>query len=194
MALVQTAQVAEWLGWSADKITERQGDLTRITESASTTIRRWCGRDFTSSDGETRLFSPTMRSLEAPVGDCRSITRVEVRQQPRVDYVLVDPAAYELLPGPYADWPPQTILRTDGAPFPPGPAALRITGDWGFSTVPASIEQATIMLSANLLARAQSPKQIGSSFTGAEADLGSYLDMDIRELCDDYKVGTAAVA
>ena len=74
-----------------------------------------------------------------------------------------------------------------------GPNALRVTATWGFETIPEAIEQATLMLSANLLARAQSPKQVGSSFTGTEIDLGGFYDMDIMELTNDFKIGAVSV-
>ena len=82
MALVQTAQVAEWLGWSPDKVTERQADLTRITEAASTSIRRMCGRSFEPVT-ETRAFSPSMLRWEVLVGDVTAVTAVEVRSAPQ---------------------------------------------------------------------------------------------------------------
>ena len=71
---------------------------------------------------------------------------------------------------------------------------VRITGDWEFETVPPSVEQATLMLAAKLLARAQSPKQVATSFTGSEVDFGSYFDFDIMELISDFKAATGQVA
>ena len=59
--------------------------------------------------------------------------------------------------------------------------------------MPPSIEQATLMLASKLLARAQSPKQVGTSFTGTEADFGSYFDFDIMELVNDFKTATGSV-
>ena len=193
MALVQTAQVAEWLGWSADKVVERQADLTRLTEAASTSIRRMCGRDFESTTG-ARLFSPTMTVRQVLVGDVSAVTAVEIRPRPSSDYTMLDSTDYETLRSTNRqDWPADTLVRTDARWFYPGPNALRVTATWGFPSIPEAIEQATLMLSANLLARAQSPKQVGSSFTGTEIDLGSFYDMDIMELTNDFKVGSGSV-
>ena len=193
MALVQTAQVAEWLGWSPDKVTERQADLTRITEAASTSIRRMCGREFEPVT-EARTFSPSMLRLEVPVGDVSAVTAVEVRSHPSRAYTALESGDYETRRSSGRhDWPDDTLVRTDGYFFTPGPNALRVTGTWGFATIPEAIEQATLMLSANLLARAQSPKQVGSSFTGTEIDLGGFYDMDIMELTNDYKRGNVSV-
>ena len=193
MALVQTAQVAEWLGWSPDKVTERQADLTRITEAASTSIRRMCGRAFEPVT-EARTFSPTMLRWEVLVGDVSAVTAVEVRSAPQNAYTALEQADYETLRSSNReDWPDDTLVRTDGAWFYPGPNALRVTATWGFETIPEAIEQATLMLSANLLARAQSPKQVGSSFTGTEIDLGGFYDMDIMELTNDFKIGAVSV-
>ena len=89
VALVQTAQVAEWLGWSPDKVTERQADLTRITEAASTSIRRMCGRAFEPVT-EARTFSPTMLRWEVLVGDVSAVTAVEVRSAPQNAYTALE--------------------------------------------------------------------------------------------------------
>ena len=193
MALIQPAQVAEWLGWSPDKITERQADLERISESASISIRRFCGRAFEPANGETRTFNPGVATSEYPVGDIRSATQVQVRYAPTAEYRTLTSGQYELMLGPRRDWPFQTIARVDGRYFYPGINALRITGDWEFETVPDSVAQAAIMLSANLLSRAQSPKKVGTSFTGSEVDLGSFYDFDIMELVNDYKLATGQV-
>ena len=193
MALVQTAQVAEWLGWSADKVVERQADLTRLTEAASTSIRRMCGRDFEATTG-VRLFSPTMTVREVLVGDVSAVTAVEIRPRPSSDYTMLDSTDYETLRSTSRqDWPADTLVRTDARWFYPGPNALRVTATWGFPSIPEAIEQATLMLSASLLSRAQSPKQVGSSYTGTEIDLGSFYDMDIMELTNDFKVGSGSV-
>ena len=192
MALIQTAQVAEWLGWSADKVTERQADLTRVAEAASTGIRRMCGRAFEPVT-ESRLFDIPMSAMEHPVGDIRAATMVETRQGGQADWTAVETSAYELRLGPRRDWPFQTIIRIDGHIWEQF-ATLRITGDWEFETVPPSIEQATLMLAAKLLARAQSPKQVATSFTGSEVDFGSFYDFDILELVNDYKTATGSIA
>ena len=193
MALVQTAQVAEWLGWAPDKVTERQADLTRLAEAASSGIRRICGRSFEPVT-EQRSFSPTMLRWEVLVGDVSAVTAVQVRSAPQNAYTALEPADYETLrSGGREDWPDDTLVRTDGAFFYPGPNALQVTATWGFPEIPPAIEQATLMLSSNLLARAQSPKQIGSSFQGAEVNLGGLYDMDIWELTNDYKTGAGQV-
>ena len=123
----KTAQVAEWLGWSPDKVTERQADLTRITEAASTSIRRMCGRAFEPVT-EARTFSPTMLRWEVLVGDVSAVTAVEVRSAPQNAYTALEQADYETLRSSNReDWPDDTLVRTDGAWFYPG--AERFAGD-----------------------------------------------------------------
>ena len=194
MALIQTAQVAEWLGWSADKVTERQADLTRVAEAASTGIRRMCGRAFEPANGQARIFDVPMTAFELLTGDVRAVTAVDVRRSVSQDWSPVEAGGWQLRYGARRDWPFQSIIRTDGYFFPAGTQVVRITGDWEFETVPPSIEQATLMLAAKLLARAQSPKQVATSFTGAEVDFGSYFDFDIMELVNDFKTATGSVA
>ena len=162
-------------------------------EAASTSIRRLCGRDFEPVT-EERSFSPRMRHTEALVGDVAAVTAVQVRARPYGAYMALETGDWETLrSSSRRDWPDDTLVRVDGYHFYPGPNALKVTATWGFPEVPEAIEQATLMLSANLLARAQSPKQVGSSFTGTEIDLGGFYDMDIMELTNDYKIGAVSV-
>ena len=194
MALIQTAQVAEWLGWSADKVTERQADLTRVAEAASTGIRRLCGRDFEPANAQARVFDVPVSVFELMTGDVRAVTAVDVRRSVNQDWTAIAAGGWELRYGARRDWPFQTIIRTDGYFFPAGTQVVRITGDWEFETVPPSVEQATLMLASKLLARAQSPKQVATSFAGSEVDFGSYYDFDIMELVADFKTATGSVA
>ena len=69
---------------------------------------------------------------------------------------------------------------------------MRVTGDWGWSEVPDGIVQAAVMIARNYMARRASPKQMGSSFTGAEVDMASFMDIDIEELLSDYRLPEAA--
>ena len=89
MALIQTAQVAEWLGWSADKVTERQADLTRVAEAASTGIRRMCGRDFEPANGQTRVFDVPVSVFELMTGDVRAVTAVDTRRSVNQDWTPI---------------------------------------------------------------------------------------------------------
>ena len=193
MALVQTAQVVEWLEWDADSVAGRQADLTRITEAASTSVRRMCGRDFEPTTG-TRRFTLNMLQYEALIGDITAVTAVEVRSAPQNAYTALEGADYETLRSTgREDWPDDTLVRTDGGFFYPGPNGLRVTGTWGFETVPEAIEQAVLMLAANLLVRNQSPKQLGRGATGTEVDLSGFYDTDIMELTNDFKRGNVSV-
>ena len=189
MAVITSTQVAEWLRWKPDKVQASHADLTRIVTAADACVRRVTGRSFTRRDNVTRLFTLPERTRRVPVGDVRSVTLVETRRTPFEDYQTLGQDTWRL-GGTRDDWPFQEIVRNDGYLLPEGLDSLRVTGNWGWSTVPASVEQAALMLASNYLARAQSPKGAAvSAVGGADIDYAEMMDRDIMELLADYKTG-----
>ena len=193
MALIQTAQIAEWLDWDQDKLTERQADLTRITNASEACVRRICGRDFQLVENETREFDLPEAGRLVPCGDILTASRVEARSWAGGVFEVLPASAWRL-DRTRSDFPYQSLTRIDGKRFRPGLSMVKITGDWGWREVPSSIEQAALMLAANYLARAQSPKRTGTGIEGTDVDLGGFLDMDIMGLLDDYKTGHRRIA
>ena len=191
MALVQVAQIADWLGWEASRRTAEQDRLTRIAETASGLIERKCGRSF-GSVTETRSFDVNYRTDEIHIGDIASASLVEVRRFVGGDYSPLAQADYELYaaePGRPARW----IRRTDRYPFPAGGnGALRITGTWGWAAVPPDIQQAVVMEASRLILRQQSPQGDMNEFQGGDYDMRSNYDPDILDIVDNYKVAVIA--
>ena len=189
MTLVADAShVAEWMGWPDEKAQAREGDIERCLAAASSTIRRMAGRDFEKETG-ARIFEVPVTYDRVPIDDLRAASKVEYRRDGyRAGWETIEPGGYELRRF-QREWPYQLIVRSPGR-FPQG--SLRITGDWGWEEVPPAIQQATIMEAAKLLARSQSPKQVGSSFTGTETNLADFMDFDILSLVDDFKLPQVA--
>ena len=195
MALIQTAQVAEWLGWSADKVTERQADLTRVAEAASTGIRRMCGRAFEPANGQARIFDVPMTAFELLTGDVRAVTAVDVRRSVSQDWSPIDTGGWQLRYGARRDWPFQSIIRTDGYFFPAGTQVVQDYGRLGVRDR-APQHRAGHADAGRQTAR-QSPKsQAGGDLVHrrSEVDFGSYFDFDIMELVNDFKTATGSVA
>ena len=193
MALVQTAQILEWLGQDGSKNSARQADLTRCAQVADACVRRITGRTFTRQDNLTRLFSLPQGARRVAVGDLRTVASLETRGAPGRPYEAVEDTLWRL-DRTRQDWPYQAVLRTDGRLFPAGVDALKITGNWGWSTIPPSIEQAALMIASNYLARAQNPKLLATSAQGTDFELADLMDRDIASLLDDYKTGFRQIA
>ena len=188
MALIDDPNlIGEWLNWPADKISQNATALERVRQAASSSIVRKTGRAFVPDNGATREFSIRFSKTQLNTGDIRTATLVETNTfwGGADEWETLPATAYRL--GRYrSDWPFQYITRIDGRYFHRG--RVRITGDWEWEEVPDTAQQATIMEAAKLLARAGSPKQVGSSFAGTETNLADFMDLDIEELISDLRV------
>ena len=189
MAYATPEQIGEWTAQKTDWVTANQDDLQRIAEMADVRVERKTNRDFNPTSGETRVFQIPLSTDEVNVGDIRSATRVECARRGG-GWMEVDAADYELRRFSQRWEPFQQIALTTGGVFPQG--RMRVTGDWGWTTVPDGIVQAAVMIAANYMARRASPKQSGSSFTAGDTDLASFLDIDIEELLTDYRLPEVA--
>ena len=190
MGLVQVSQVGDWLGWDNARVTAEHDRLSRIVETASETVERRCGRSFTSATGQ-RSFTVHRRTREVLVGDIQSATAVEHRYFPQGDYVPLAAADYTL-GGGLVGRPSRMIIRLDGQ-FNPGPDAVRVTGVWGWASVPPSVQQAVIMETARLMMRVKSPGGGLSGFDGSDMLPGGIVrDVDIMELLDNYTIPVMA--
>ena len=189
MAYATPDQIGEWTAQPSDWIRANQHDLQRIAALADARVERKTNRNFNPADGETRTFSIPLSTDEVIVGDIRTATRVECARRGG-SWTEVAAEDYELRKFSEAWEPYQEIALTTGGVFPQG--RMRVTGDWGWSSVPDGIVQAAVMIARNYMARRASPKQMGSSFTGAEVDMASFMDIDIEELLSDYRLPEAA--
>lgn len=85
-----------------------------------------------------------------------------------------------------ADGLPWTRLTiADGSTYEHG---VRVTAQWGWTSVPASVKQATLLQASRILARRNAPFGIaGSPETGSEIRLLAKLDPDVETTLAGYK-------
>lgn len=90
---------------------------------------------------------------------------------------------------------PWTSMRViTGNTFPEGNRRVRVTARWGFSAVPSSVKQATLIQASRLWKRKDSPFGVaGSPEMGNELRLLAALDPDVQALLRPYRHTWVAV-
>lgn len=168
MAYATTEQLMEHLGWSEGGagVTGGRGDVTaklqRALDAATQQIVNDCGRDFTNRTATKAFVSDGGYELHVP--DLVSVTTLKVDDNADGTYeTTLTTDDYELNTWHEQDerWPYEYIVRLDSCwpiPLIGGRRRLvQIVGTWGWSSVPAEIEQATLIAAARLVGRANSP-------------------------------------
>jgi len=165
--------------------------LELCIESASRQIDGHCERIFYQTSEETRLFV-ARNSYECETDDIVSLATLETAPDGTAFDTTWESTQYQLEPlngytgGIYR---PRTLIRAiDDELFPTigHEALVRVTGVFGWDSVPIAIKQATIMSAGRLFKRYDSP--LGVLGFG---DLGvvriSRLDPDIASLVQPYR-------
>ena len=175
------------------RITDSVDDslLETSIEAASRQIDGHCERIFYQTNEETRLFV-ARNSYECETDDIVSLTTLETAPDGQAFDTTWESTEYQLEPlngytgGIYR---PRTLIRAiDDELFPTigHEALVRVTGVFGWDSVPIAIKQATIMSAGRLFKRYDSP--LGVLGFG---DLGviriSRLDPDIASLVQPYR-------
>jgi len=169
MAYATPSELADHLGWT-DNVTggvvvsgEVTAKMTRILVAASDVVDRDTRREFTTSSSMTRdLMSYGGDLLWVP--DLVSVSAIQVDDNADGTYeTTLSAADYQLhqqFNAP-ATWPYEYIARFDD--YWPRPEysdrlrrVVRVTGVWGWPSVPDAIKQATLLLAARHLQRGQS--------------------------------------
>lgn len=175
------------------RITDTVDDdlLELAVEAASREIDQACERVFYQVDAATRVFA-ARDSFVCEIDDLRTLTTLKTAQDgDRVFDTTFAAKDYQLEPlnGISGGIPhPFTQVRAvDDYLFPMdnGEALVQVTGDWGWPSVPKAIVQATVILSARIYKRNDSP--LGVAGIG---DLGvirvGRLDPDVQALIHPF--------
>jgi len=94
----------------------------------------------------------------------------------------------EPINNPIKSWPYNRVLAIGSYIFPYQlPQSLRIKGVWGFSSVPAEVNMATLIQSSRLFGRRQSPFGIAGSPEMGTVRLYSRLDADVEVLLRPFR-------
>mgnify|MGYP007100049100 CR=1 FL=1 len=89
---------------------------------------------------------------------------------------------------PRKGWPYTRILATGSYIFTyPLPQSVRVTGVWGWSSVPSEVSMATLLQSSRLFTRRQSPFGIAGAPDLGVVRLSARLDADVEVLLKSFR-------
>lgn len=170
-------------------------ELALAITTASRSIDRACNRQFGQvAEMEARYFTAHRRH------DGRMAVAIDDLQEPEDMTIDVDSAGdltysssvttFRMLPlnataagFPYTEieLPPQSVV-------PRVLGAVKVTACWGWSAIPSSIQNATLLQAARLMKRRDAPFGVaGSPELGNELRLLERLDPDVAVMVADYR-------
>lgn len=151
--------------------------------AASRSVDLACNRQFgVVAAAEVRYYQPTYERSR-----CRWVVEIDDLMSTadmEVDGVAYDADLHRLEPrnAPVRGRPWTELVITGG-----GSAEVAITALWGWTAVPAAIEQATLLQANRLLARRDSPFGVaGSPDQGSEIRLAARVDPDVKVALAPY--------
>lgn len=193
MAITNGYCTLEQLKASAD-ITDGFDDtiLELAIEAASREIDQICERNFYNMGEATRDFV-AQDSLYTPIDDLISLTTLKTDPNGDSGFSITwDAGDYNLLPlngfmgG--IQWSSNGIRVRDAYLFPivAEQPLVRVTGVWGWTSVPTPVVQATIILASRLYKRNDSPLGVAGFGDIGVIRVGSY-DPDVEKLIHPFK-------
>jgi hypothetical protein len=180
---------------AALRITDSVDDtlLEMAVESASRAIDQYTNRIFYNAGTAVRYYAPT-DSLNVQIDDLITLTSLQTMDDDEQVYDTTwDTDDYQLEPlNGYADGlslPFNHIRAIGDYTFMTlnGEATVKVTGTWGFASVPIQVTQATVIQASRIYKRLDSPLGIISGELGS-IRVGSRIDPDVAQLVDSYRV------
>lgn len=168
--------------------------LEMAIESASRALDAYTARSFYNAGTASRYFVATNDYL-ADIDDAVSISEVATDSSADGTYDIIwQGSDYQLEPlNGRVDGlvVPYNAVRAVGDytfPLWQAEGLVKVTGVWGWSSVPIAIKQATIIQASRIFKRLDSPLGILSSPDLGFMRVGSRLDPDVAQLVDPYKI------
>ncbi len=174
--------------------------LELAVESASRMVDSFTERTFYNGGTATRVYAANRTDL-VQIDDCRTITTLETSTN--ADYVYdqtwtaTDYQGEPLNQLVAGQSTPFTRIRATGDynfPVYANVSTVRVTGVWGFATVPTAIKQATIIQAAREFKRFDSPLGVAGYGDMGVMRVSRYLDPDVEMLVRPWMRNTNAVA
>jgi hypothetical protein len=172
--------------------------LETVIEAASREIDGYTERSFYNAGTAVRLFLPT-DSFLTEIDDAISISKIESSTDGtifNIDWDLSRDVQFEPLNGVVGglDVPIQRLRAVGNYLFPiwhvktPNAyeATVRVTGVWGWQSVPLAIKQATILYAARQYKRYDSPLGV-AGFGDLTAINITRVDPDVMALCAPFR-------
>ena len=168
--------------------------LNQAIDAACEQINGYCMRRFDSQSNKTRYYTPEFPDMVF-LDDLISVTAFQTDENADGLWEISwsDGEDYYLLPhNATEEGEPYThveVNRHQGSySFPVGvQRGLRITGNWGYATVPLAIQQATTILAARLFRRNKAAFGVVGSAEMGQVMVIPKLDPDVIQLIDQYR-------
>jgi len=184
MAYATVAELKERVGIS-DVVDDAV--LGAVLEAVSAGIDNYCDRRFDQVE-EARTFSPR-RVDRVLIDDCVSVSEVATDDGSR-SYARVWAASdYDLTPENAAPREPYTVLAISplgNYTLPILRKGVRVTGVWGWPSVPEPVHEACLIQAARVFKRKDSPFGITGTPEYGQMRLGRF-DPDVAWLLEPYR-------
>jgi hypothetical protein len=176
------------------KITDGMDDslLEMAIESASRLIDGYAGRYFYSGGTAVKNFA-AQDWWVVQTEDLQSVTEVASRNEVGGDYTVWQTIDYQLEPlngrveGTVSPYTRIRAVKNYSWPVNEEQALVKVTGTWGWASVPIAIKQATILQAARIFKRLDSPLGVAGFGDMGVVRVGSRLDPDVQHLVDPYR-------
>lgn len=179
MAYASVAELRQHLGYQTSQV----GDdalLTAALAATSEAVDAYCGRSFTvpveDPPDVVRIFDGG--SEQVYIDDLLTVTTVEGSYDMST-WTTADASDWWLLP--HNTYPKTAIFFASV-----GPRRVRVTGVFGWSDVPASVKQATLVKAAALFKRKDSPSGVEGFGEFGVVRISRYEDADVVRLLSAY--------
>jgi hypothetical protein len=180
---------------SSLRITDNLDDtlLETAIESASRMIDGYTARTFSNAGTAIRNYAAT-DAINLIIDDAISISEVASTDEVGDSYTIWTSTDYQLEPlnsrsdGLYMPYTGIRAVNTYTWPVVDQQALCRITGVWGWASVPIAIKQATIIQSSRLFKRLDSPLGVAGFGDMGAIRVGRYLDPDVEQLAMPFRI------
>lgn len=176
--------------------------IEKAISAASRLIDAYCGRVFYDMGAGSRFYAASDPYF-CPIDDCQSVTQLAtaVTSNGNYDTIWANATAGQNN-GDFQVEPVNAAYPTDGivAPitgiralwrylFPTigGNALVKVTGVWGWASVPDTINQAAIIQAARIFKRNDSPLGIAGFGDMGVMRVSNRLDPDVQQLVEPYR-------
>jgi hypothetical protein len=180
---------------AALRVTDNLDDtlLEMAIESGSRAIDGYTNRSFYSSGSATRYFAPE-DSFVTVIDDLVSLTELQTQSDDETAYDTTWTATdrqLEPLNGIVDGLAmPYTQIRAIGDYLflqLGGEATVKVTGVWGFASVPIAVTQACVIQSSRIYKRLDSPLGVAGFGDIGIMRVSNRLDPDVAQLVDPYR-------
>jgi len=181
---------------AALRITDTIDDslLEMATESASRLIDGYANRSFYNAGTATRYFVADNDFL-TNIDDAITITQVATDSSADGTYDIIwQPTDYQLEPlngrVDGLERPYDAIRAIGDYTFPiwGSEGLVKVTGTWGFASIPIAVRQAAIIQASRIFKRLDSPLGIAGFGDLGVMRISRQLDPDVAQLVDAYKI------